>query len=276
MNFELPLKTIKTCLNHLLAVILFMGSGVAAFGQVSDTIVTVDEDPEKILRKIELREIARDGLNLWQDKFSGHWAGVDFGFNMFLNPDYSGYDEEFMDNDIFRSNSTYINLVQQSIGLQKNRNTLGLVTGLGMQFQSYRLDDNTTIYMDGNNVIWPEYLVFHDNQKSKLSIVSITMPLLLEFQVPVNHYEDRIYFSAGMFGGVRVSSHTKIKYREEQKEKVKKPDHYSLQGFKYGLMFRTGYRWMNLFVTYDLVPLFKDGKGPELTPFTFGITLLQF
>jgi hypothetical protein len=76
--------------------------------------------------------------------------------------------------------------------------------------------------------------------------------------------------------GVRLTSHTKIKYRKEQKEKLKVPDHYSLQDFKYGLMFRTGYRWINVFATYELTPLFKNDKGPHLTPFTFGITLISF
>jgi hypothetical protein len=54
------------------------------------------------------------------------------------------------------------------------------------------------------------------------------------------------------------------------------PYNYSLQDFKYGLMFRTGYRWINVFVTYDITPLFKENKGPELTPLTFGFTLMRF
>jgi hypothetical protein len=215
-------------------------------------------------------------LNFWQDKFTGHWAGVDFGFNMFLNENYEGYDYDFMENDVFRSNSTYINLIQQSISLQRNRNTIGLVTGLGMHFQSYRLDDNTTIKRLDNDVIVPEKLYFDDNQKSKLSMFSINIPVLAEFQIPINHFENRIYFSGGMYMGIRLMSHTKIKYRKEQKEKLKVPDHYSLQDFKYGFMFRTGYRWINVFATYELTTLFKDEKGPELTPFTFGLTLISF
>src|SRR5690554_3070429 len=82
----------------------------------NDSIVPVDEDPEKILRRINIRELTDGGFNFWYDDFSGHWAGVDFGFNLFINPDYSGYSSEFMENDIFRSNSTYLNLIQQSIG----------------------------------------------------------------------------------------------------------------------------------------------------------------
>jgi hypothetical protein len=79
-----------------------------------------------------------------------------------------------------------------------------------------------------------------------------------------------------MYMGIRLMSHTKIKYRKEQKEKLKVPDHYSLQDFKYGFMIRTGYRWVNFFATYEITPFFKEGKGPELTPFTFGVTLLYF
>ncbi len=274
MNIERPLRT-----NILLGLLVFLVAGISknTIAQETDTIVSINKDPEKILRKIDIKDIARDGFNFWQDEFSGHWAGIDFGFNTFLNKDYSGYNSEFMDNDVFHSNSTYINIIQQSIGLQHNRNTVGLVTGLGLHLQSYRLDKNTTIQRGVNDVIEPQTLHFEDNQKSKLSIVSIMMPLLAEFQVPVNNYENRIYVSGGVWGAFRLSSHTKIKYRvDHKKEKLKVPDFLSLNDFKYGVMLRAGYRWINIFASYDLVPLFRDDKGPELTPFTFGFTLVSF
>ncbi|NOR74761.1 MAG: outer membrane beta-barrel protein [Draconibacterium sp.] len=213
MNIGIHLKTNKYFLVLFVTTILFVSTFHIVSAQVTDTIIPIGENPEKILRKIDVRRIANNGFNFWQDKFSGHWAGVDFGFNTFLHKNYSGYDSEFMNNDISRSNSTYINLIQQSIGLQHNRNTIGLVTGLGVHFQSYRLDQNTTIERIPNNVIVPKELYFDDNQKSKLSVVSLTMPLLAEFQIPINHYENRLYFSGGLYLGYRLSSHTKIKYR---------------------------------------------------------------
>jgi len=261
----------------MLIVILIFSTFINVLSQEKDTIVPVREDPDKLLKKIDLEKISRHGFNFWQDEFSGHWAGIDFGFNTFANTDYSNYNSEFMENDFIRSNSTHINLIQQSIGLQHNRNTIGLVTGLGLHLQSYRLDQNTTIRRKEDGRIEPQQLFFEDNQKSKLSIVSLTLPLLAEFQIPVNHYKNRYYLSIGPYAGLRISSHTKIKYRVEgKKEKLKVPGHYSLHDFKYGLMIRTGYRWINLFATYELVPLFKDDLGPGLTAFTFGITLLRF
>ncbi len=276
MNIEMPLKIKTRFINFIVSGFFILLFGMPSFSQETDTIVPLKQDPEKILRRIDVRSITRNGFNFWQDKFSGHWAGIDFGFNTFVNTDYSHYEYEFMKNDIFRSNSLYINLIQQSVGLQHNRNTIGFVTGLGMQFQSYRLDNNTTIERLPNNIIIPKELYFADNQKSKLSVFYITIPLLVEFQVPINHYENRWYISTGLFTGFRVASHTKIKYRTEQKEKLKVPDNYSIQNFKYGLMVRTGYRWINVFATYDISKFFIKDKGPDLTPFTFGITLLRF
>jgi hypothetical protein len=271
-----PRQTIFSMVLILVLTSAWLITGLqVATAQQPDSIVVI-ENPKRALKKIRTGKL-ENGFNLWQDKFKGHWAGVDIGFNMFIHTDYSGYDNEFMENDIFRSNSTFINLIQQSIGLQQTRNTIGLVTGLGLHLQSYRFDDNTTIYRDQNtDVIYPRELFFDDNQKSKLSVVSLKVPLLAEFQIPVNHYENRIYISAGFYGNYRLSSHTKIKYRIEKKEKLKVVDDYSIHNFKYGIMVRSGYRWFNIYATYDLVPFFKNNKGPGLTPFTFGVTLIRF
>jgi hypothetical protein len=276
MNLSLPLRTRRYTRQLLLILGLIAGLSKGVSAQVSDTIVPVDEDPEKILSHIDIRQATTGGFNLWQDNFSGHWAGIDFGFNMFLNEDYTGYDDDFMSNDVLRSNSLYINFVQQSIGLQRYRNTIGLVTGLGLRMHSYRLNDNTSIVLDENNVVQPQELTFQHIKKSKLGIMSLVLPVLAEFQLPVNNYKNRVYISGGMYGSVRLTSHTKVKYKVEQNEKLKVVDHFSLRDFNYGLMIRTGYRWINLHASYDLVSFFKEDKGPELTPFSFGITLLRF
>jgi hypothetical protein len=84
--------SVRLILSSLL--VLFCSLGLIA---QNDTIVPVDEDPEKLLRKIDIREFTNGGFNFWDDDFSGHWAGVDFGFNLFINPDYSGYYSEFFD-----------------------------------------------------------------------------------------------------------------------------------------------------------------------------------
>ncbi len=263
------------CYFRLLICGLSMFVGGTALAQ-SDSIVPYDGDTGKLLRKIDIRKVTQSGHNLWEDEFSGHWAGVDFGFNMFLNEDYSAYSTDFMNNDVLRSNSLYINFVQQSIGLQRSRNTIGLVTGIGVRFYSYRLNDDVSITLDENNVVQPQELDASTVKKSKLGMVSLMVPLLAEFQLPINNYRNRAYISAGIYGELKLNSHTKVKYEDEQNEKLKVVDHFSIRDFNYGIMVRTGYRMINLHVTYNLLDFFVAGKGPELTPFSFGITLLRF
>lgn len=273
MNIKMPLKKYRFWIGFNVLIFTMLLSNNICNAQETDTIVPIRKNAEEILKKINLNS---DGFNFWKDNFSGHWAGIDLGFNTFLNSDYTGYDSEFMNNDVLRSNSFYLNLIQQSIGLQRNRNNFGLVTGLGIQLQYYRLDDNTTIEKTAEEVIVPSEFYYSENQKSKLFIYSVTLPVLAEIQIPVNNYRDRLYFSSGMYFSYRIGSYTTIKYRADEKQKLKITDNYSLQNFKYGIMARTGYRWINFFAMYELTPFFKEDKGPVLTPFTFGITLLGF
>ncbi len=268
------IKSIFSLSVFIFCLTIFVSSPV--FAQTTDTIIPVNESPEKLLRNIRIDQSPRTGISIWRDKFSGHFAGIDFGFNMFLNEDYSGYDSEFMDNDVLRSNSLYINFVQQSISLQRARNNFGLVTGLGVLFYNYRLDDNITIERDINSVIQPVPIDLENIKKSNLSMIALRIPLLAEIQIPLDQDDTRIYLSAGMYGGVKLTSHTKVKYKLERNEKLKVVDHFSIRDLNYGIMVRTGYKWINLFATYDLVPIFREDRGPELTPFTFGITLLRF
>lgn len=259
-----------------LSVLFVVCFSLFSFSQETDTIVPIQKDLKSILRMIDIRDVAGNKLKQGNPKFSGHFTGIDFGFNMFLNRDYSGYTEAFMDNDIFRSNSVCVNVFQQSFDLQKNKNTFGLVTGLGFHLQSFRLSDETTLFRDENDLIQPQHLSLGINQKSKMTLVSVTVPLMVEWQIPINHYDNRMYISAGAQASFRLHSYLKVKCKNSSRQKCILVDDFSLHTFKYALMLRSGYRWFNIFASYDLVPLFKKDKGPELVSFTFGIMLLRF
>jgi len=272
-------KVVSLKTKHLLFVtLLFLTMLFSAIvrAQSTDTIIPINEDPEILLRDVRIGQAPRTGETIWHDDFKGHLAGIDFGFNMFLNEDYSGYDSDFMENDVLHSNSVYVYFDNLSIGLQKARNTIGLVTGVGLRLYNYRLNKYTTIERDQNNVVQPVSIDLDNIKKSNLAIMSVQIPLLAEFQIPIDHLDNRFYISAGVFGGIKLTSHTKVKYKLERNEKLKVVDHFSIRDFNYGIMVRTGYRWGNLFATYDVVSFFKEDRGPELTPFTFGITLISF
>ncbi len=92
---------------------------------------------------------------------------------------------------------------------------------------------------------------------------------MLECQIPVNDNEGRLYISGGLIGGVKIGSHTKVKHGDT---KDKDRSGFYINSFKYEATARIGYKGIALFANYSLNPLFEDGKGPKLTPFTVGIS----
>jgi len=267
-------------MKHLFFILLATFVSFLAFTQENDSIIVVKSPAGRLSGLIDIQDLVNEGYNYWDEEFEGHWAGVELGINGFIGADYSMYspaDNNFLKNDLLLSNVLNLNILQYSMGLQKTRNTLGLITGLGLSLQSYRLNNNTTISVDENRKVYPVNMYFDSNQKSKLSSLNIEVPLLIEFQIPVSHYANRLYFSAGVTGSKRLESHTKVKYRKDGKrEKLKSPGDYSIRDYKVSGTIRVGYRWINLFATYDVVPLFEDRRGPVLHPFAAGIRLISF
>ena len=211
--------------------------------------------------------------------FRGHWSGFEVGINAFANSDYSSYPEndDFMDLDLVKSIAINLNFLQYDISLQKTKNNIGLVTGMGLEWNNYRFDQDLTL-QEKDGIIYPDYETYKNAsiKKSKLTSLYLTVPLLMEIQIPVNN-NHKIHMAAGFVGGLRLGTHTKIKYKNNgNTHKDKDRDDYNLRAFRYSAQARIGYRAINLFATYGMTDLFRKNKGPELTPYTIGLTLVRF
>ena len=212
------------------------------------------------------------------EKFKGHLAGFDLGINTLVTSDFSTNlpdDARFLDLNSGKSVHVGINFMQYSIGLQKNRNNLGFVTGMGLNFSNYRFDSQNILIKDpitGNTI---GELVDTPVKKNKLTTAFINVPLLLELQIPSKE-EHRFFVSAGGYCGFNLGAHTKVIYDDGgKKDKQKSHGNLNVQPFQYGLSARMGYRFIKLFANYNLSPLFDDGKGPEVYPFSIGLTLIN-
>ncbi|HCY40290.1 MAG TPA: hypothetical protein DHV48_02900 [Prolixibacteraceae bacterium] len=273
-------KTEITSMKRLLFILLIFLFAIHAFAQENDSIIVIQSPAGRLSGLIDIQDLVNEGYNGWENEFKGHWAGVEFGINGFAKPDYSMYepkDNDFLANDLLRSNVLKLNIIQYSKGLQSSRNTVGLITGLGLSLQSYRLDNRTSIKLDEYGKVQPIPLYFDSNQKSKLSVVYIEVPLIAEFQVPVKNISNRLYFSAGINVARKLAAHTKVKYRsDDKKQKLKTPGDFALREYKFAVTARAGYRWVNLFASYDLTPMFDDRRGPKLYPFSVGLRLISF
>ena len=207
-------------------------------------------------------------------RFRPHWSGIEFGFNNYLSADYEFTlpDEyNFMNLNTGKSFNVNINFAQLGIGITRR---FGLVTGMGLQFNDYVFEGNNNIMKTANGEI-VEYNAGADGlflDKSKLSTAYFVMPLLLELQVPVQRHSS-INIAAGMIGGAKIGSRTKMIYNDNGKQKIKEKNDYSLNLLRYGPTIRLGYECFQIYATCYMNGLFKDQKGPELYPIQIGFAI---
>jgi hypothetical protein len=211
--------------------------------------------------------------------FTGHWSGVDFGINGFVDKSNSfamKNDMAWLDLKQARSWNFDINFMQYSIGFGTDK--VGLVTGMGLEFNNYHFSNPISLKVeDGVTMVDSSYIKGgFDVQKTKLSTTNLTIPLLLEFQIPTGDHGHRIFISGGVIGGLRIGAHTKVIYEDSGKKKDKNREDFNLATFRYGFTARVGYRGLKLFATYYPVALFEKGKGPEVYPFSVGLILFNF
>jgi hypothetical protein len=179
-------------------------------------------------------------------------------------------EDRYMDLNTGKSWNWNLNIIDYGFGLGTDK--VGLVSGLGFEFINYSFDGQNNIRKDDVTREIIEYVPAYAGNitKSKLNMTYLTAPLLLEFQIPAPH--KRIYISAGVIGGLKLWSNTKIKYTvngEKSKEKAK--GDYNLSPLRWGLTARIGYRALGFYANYYMTPLFKKDLGPELNPFAVGL-----
>lgn len=226
----------------------------------------IDKDFKVERKKSEKKKKSRK-------KFEGHYGFIEIGSNSLTTPDYSMYpnDKNFLDLNHGKSIEFNLNF-SKSISLQKYRNNIGLVTGIGFNWNNYKFDKDVTLEMDKTkDIVVPKYLPsdqYPKLEKTKLASTYLNVPVMLEFQIPTN--DEPVYFSAGVIGGLKLGSRTKFKYNGNVS---KTKDDFYLEPFRYGYTARVGYGSFYIYGTYYETPLFKEGRGPLTQPFTIGIGL---
>ena len=202
-------------------------------------------------------------------RFRGHWSGMEIGFNSLLTADRSFVmpsEIDYMTLHSGKSTCFNLNFSQQSFGLNRH---IGVVTGLGLNWNNYHFDGNNNILKGSNGIITeldPQGIL----KKSKFTTLYLTVPLLFEFQIPTDNKQ--INLAGGLIGAIKLDSHSKMVY--DNGDKVKSNADFSLN-LRYGPTVRVGFENFNIYASWYNVPLFRSGKGPggyELHPFEIGFS----
>ena len=203
------------------------------------------------------------------------------GFNVALglnsygkNENTAGYNKTDYDLRSFGSRFVSLGYVV-SAKIAKGKNA-GLHLDFGADFSWYNLmfDGNNTITKTEDRVAFPTIMGADSNEvqlsKSKLVVPNVNLSLMPTLSFRRSFIS---YISAGVYGGYSLGS-----YSKSRKEGTKDKDHvrmnYHLTDFRYGLAAELGIRnFPDLFVTYDINPLFVGTRGPKVNMLTFGIRL---
>ena len=176
------------------------------------------------------------------NKFRGHWNGFYFGFVNFGKTNYSKYGgDDFMELDWASSFTMHFNFAKFSFGLSP-RQRFGIFTGFGLDYSRLCFDGDITVRRKKGEMLHAVALSdlgIEEVKRSTFKALYLTIPLMLEKQIPAPHWK-RFYVSTGFIGGIRLHSKTKVVYTSEKGNKRKLKENGSYGMFLLKLITRSG------------------------------------
>ncbi len=220
----------------------------------------------------------------WRDHFHGNrWGRTWQSFNFDLGTNNYLSDGKFPDsNNELYSVRPWGSWYVSASSIQRTRlgSKVFIEWGVGLSWYTFKFqNDNVKIIKGDSAIQFVEDLREVDFKKSKLSASYVHASLIpiLDFGGHSRKarlwdgYNNSFRIGLGPYIGYRISSHSKLVYKDDDKEKEKEHDSFYLNNFRYGLRLQLGYRSTDLFFNYDLNELFAEGRGPKLNAFSFGV-----
>jgi|GEM_PF-4785932 len=281
--------------------LLLLAFSLSAVVYASNPATTNDPDDDFLTKK-EKRALKRDcperissgssfGRKLTRDVFGGssyagsdrwkrgggHWSGVGIFYNgLVKNLGSLELPDQYAD----------MKLSAGSIGFDVNpidivivsKGVFGLFTGLGLEFNNFRFDNNVNLYRNDLGLVEIDQYFNQEGillEKSKLTTAYVNIPIMAEFKFGgKNSYKRKGFVNFGVIGGIRIASHTKIKSEDSRMNGTFKNHHgLNLRDFHYGFGFNIGYSNLALSAKYYPHSIFTD-KGPKVQQVNLGISLM--
>ena len=239
---------------------------------------------------IRLKELRNERRRLFT-----YWAGLDLGINTFVTADGRiGDGPESGPIALNNANSRFfaINFFEQKWEFGSNH--FGLFTGLGIEWDGYRLSENTTMQFN-NDSTWAVPMDQPQLRKNKLRQTGLRVPLMFEYNskratAPTTQEEvaaldksggysrkGNFHLAAGLVGSWYYDTMYKQKYYNDGEQiKYRMKASYNLLPYRVVARAQIGYASLNLFAEYGLTPMFEDGTTDKLNALNIGITLIGF
>lgn len=226
-------------------------------------------------------ELLEDSLlAIEEEKHNGHFAGVDFGLNVLLNPSLQTKfpaDPQW-NNTVL--NSYYINFNFYDRKLIIYPEKFGVTLGVGLNLAKIAFSENWTLRDEfskkGNTIYGNAILDSINFTRNKLHLAYFQFPILAEYTPRRD-----VWISAGFITGIKLSSNVKQLYTDDSNpsivyERTIKGT-FGLNSFKCDATIRAGFgksfgRMYGVFISYSLVPVFNTTAMANVHPFSFGVS----
>lgn len=194
--------------------------------------------------------------------FSTSLTSFDFGVVQFASQQMSvtlDDNDNFLDHRGFQLAGCF-----SAAGLPIINRHLGICTGVGGKIDSYYFSNKNLVLEKGSTHLL-HYTDTVSHKKSKLTNTYLTVPVVIEV-----HAKDA-WLMAGVEGNLLLWSNTKMKTTSGEKNRTHSNFYQNL--FGYNLVAKIGVDCVGAYVRANLSPMFQDGKGPEVYPFSAGVSL---
>jgi hypothetical protein len=161
-----------------------------------------------------------------------------------------------------------------------------IALGVGISVHNMHTDALLTLDTAGNTEFMtiPASVTFGGETKdisykiNKLTLSYIETPLEFRFRTK-SVYPFKIY--AGFKLGILLQEHTKYVGDDfitgsENEIKFKEYKHQNFETLRYGPTIRIAYRWISLYGSYNMTPVFEKDKGPQMYPISVGLSLMPY
>ena len=149
-------------------------------------------------------------------------------------------------------------------------------TGLGYIAKNFSLANN---YLLQKDPVSGELLGAQDPnrtlERNRFRTGYITVPLMLFFNTDENPIR-AFTVGIGVVGGVKIFEAYRLKYHADgQKTRENRNSGFNAEQFSADIRANIGFGGVNFYASYSMIPLFKENLGPQVYPYTIGISFVN-
>lgn len=290
-------KSIHTNMKKFFTIACILGLATNGFAQ--ETPPNVPEIPEPVQVTKDTSEVHMNGkkiiiitnetnksnksepstktISIFSTQRNRVWQGFEFGFTGV------SYSKEF-DTEIpagleyfdpIPSNSINWAINPFEVDVRIIGEYVKFSTGLGYQAKNFTLSNNYHLYKDSEGVTKGFQDPDKKLERNRFRTGYITIPALLHFNTNA-HPQRAFRISGGVVFGARIFEAYRLKHFENgPKTREKYNGDLNANPIMFDMRGLIGYGGFNIYASYSTQGLFNPGFGPEVYPYTIGISFIN-